>query len=129
MIRELILEGIQVSPQEGLLQRIEDQTVGVPASSITEVPGVPCATPVGPQIGDLGFDKDGDRSKSSGLVVDLGIPSARSGFSTKGAEGRVLAHCAATLCDLFRSVFTEIRVVLKAPCAIVRHSLTPRRTV
>ena len=28
-------------------------------SSIAEVPGVPCATPVGPQIGDLGFDKDG----------------------------------------------------------------------
>ena len=60
MIRELILEGIKVSPQEGLLQRIEDQTVDVPASSISEMPCVPCATPVGPQIGDVGFDKRGE---------------------------------------------------------------------
>ena len=29
-------------------------------SSITEVPHVPCATPVGPQIGDVGFDKRGE---------------------------------------------------------------------
>ena len=59
MIREQIVEDVKASPQERLHQRINDQTVDIPVSSIAEVPGVPCATPVGPRIGDLGFDKDG----------------------------------------------------------------------
>ena len=52
-------EGVKTFPQECLHQRINDQIVDIPVSSIAEVPGVPCATPVGPQIGDLGFDMDG----------------------------------------------------------------------
>ena len=59
MIREQILEGVKISPQECLHQRKNDQIVDSPVSSIAEVPGVPCATLVGPQIGDVGFDKDG----------------------------------------------------------------------
>ena len=59
MIREQIVEGVKISPQEYLYQRINDQIVDIPVSSIAEVPGVPCATPVDPQVGDFGFDKDG----------------------------------------------------------------------
>ena len=60
MIREQIVEGVKISPQECLRQRINDQIVDIPVSSIAQVLGVPCATPVEPQIGDLGFDKDGE---------------------------------------------------------------------
>ena len=35
------------------------ETIDV-VSSITEMPGVQCATPVGPQTGDVGFDKRGE---------------------------------------------------------------------
>ena len=35
------------------------ETIDV-VSSITEMPGVPCATPAGPQIGDVGFGKHGE---------------------------------------------------------------------
>ena len=55
-IREPFVEGVKASSQERLPQRTNDQIVGIPVSSIAEVPGVPCAAPVGPQIGDLGFD-------------------------------------------------------------------------
>ena len=53
MIREQIVEVVKVSSQERLHQRMNNQIVNIPVSSTAEVPGVPCATPVVPQIGDL----------------------------------------------------------------------------
>ena len=55
MIREQIVESVKIFPQECLPQRLNDQIVDIPVPSIAEVPGVPCATPVGPQIGDFWF--------------------------------------------------------------------------
>ena len=47
------MEGVKVSSQERFHQRINNQIVNIPVSSTAEVLGVPCATPVVPQIVDL----------------------------------------------------------------------------